>query len=242
MPKFEISAPVTAAQSDILSKDALDFLVHLSSAFEPRRQELLARRVHANLKSTPASFPIFFPKPSPFAKPSGPSRPSPPIFRTAASRSPVPWTARWSSTPSTPAPTFSWRISRTPTRPPGRTIIDGQINLRDAVHRDHRLHEPGRQEVQAEREDRDPAGPPARLAPQRKACAGRRRSRSPARSSISACIFFHNAQDADRKGHRPVFLSAEAGEPSRSPPVERRFQSSPRTRWASRAEPSARRC
>src|SRR5215469_6183140 len=41
---LEITAPVSGAQWEILSKDALDFVAKLCAEFEPRRQELLERR------------------------------------------------------------------------------------------------------------------------------------------------------------------------------------------------------
>ena len=46
-------------------------------------------------------------------------------------------------------------------------------------------------------------------------------------SSISGCIFFHNARELLRARHRPVLLPAEAGEPSRSPALERRLRAGP---------------
>ena len=41
---LEITASVSGAQTEILSKDALDFIARLTAEFEPRRQELLERR------------------------------------------------------------------------------------------------------------------------------------------------------------------------------------------------------
>ncbi len=42
--QLEITAPVSGAQWEILSKDALSFIARLAAEFEPRRQELLERR------------------------------------------------------------------------------------------------------------------------------------------------------------------------------------------------------
>src|SRR6478672_3535260 len=41
---LKITAPLSDAYRQILSAEALEFLVHLSKEFEPRRQELLERR------------------------------------------------------------------------------------------------------------------------------------------------------------------------------------------------------
>ncbi len=103
--------------------------------------------------------------------------------------------------------------------------IEGQINLRDAVSRDHRLHEPGGQAVQlAERTIADAAGPPARLASGGEAPVSSTASRSPARCSISACSSSTTPRSCSSQGQRAVLLSAEDGEPSRSAAVERRVQ------------------
>jgi malate synthase len=62
MPKLEILAPVAGAQSEILSKDAQDFLAALSAEFEPRRQDLLARRVTRQAEIDAGKFPDFLPE------------------------------------------------------------------------------------------------------------------------------------------------------------------------------------
>ena len=94
---------------------------------------------------------------------------------TAASRSPGPSTARWSSTRSTPARTSSWRTSRTPTRRPGRTSSRARRNLRDAVERHDRVRRArDGKALPPERARRDADGPAARLAPGREARPRRR--------------------------------------------------------------------
>ena len=40
-----VSAPITSEYGQILTPDALPFVINLHRSFEPRRQELLARRV-----------------------------------------------------------------------------------------------------------------------------------------------------------------------------------------------------
>jgi malate synthase len=58
MPKLEIAG----APSEILSKDALDFLLLLNSEFEPRRRDLLARRVKRQAEIDAGKFPDFLPE------------------------------------------------------------------------------------------------------------------------------------------------------------------------------------
>ena len=59
---LEVSAPVSGAQSEILSKDALDFLARLCAEFEPRRHDLLARRVTRQREIDAGKFPDFLPE------------------------------------------------------------------------------------------------------------------------------------------------------------------------------------
>ena len=66
-------------------------------------------------------------------------------------------------------------------------VVQGQINLRDAVRRTIELHESRRQAVPPQPADRDAARAPARLASRREARAASTASRCPARSSTSAC-------------------------------------------------------
>ncbi len=59
MSTLEITAPVN---SEILSKDALNFLEKLSAQFEPRRRELLERRLVRQREIDAGKFPDFLPE------------------------------------------------------------------------------------------------------------------------------------------------------------------------------------
>jgi malate synthase len=54
-----VQAPVSSAQSEILTKEALDFIARLCSEFEPRRQDLLNRRVERQRELDTGLFPDF---------------------------------------------------------------------------------------------------------------------------------------------------------------------------------------
>jgi len=56
---LEIIAPVNGPQTEILSKDALDFIARLAAEFEPRRQELLERRRARQHEIDAGRFPDF---------------------------------------------------------------------------------------------------------------------------------------------------------------------------------------
>src|SRR5580658_3845005 len=57
-----ITAPVTGAQTEILSPDALHFLARLTAEFEPRRQQLLEARRARQHQIDAGQFPDFLPE------------------------------------------------------------------------------------------------------------------------------------------------------------------------------------
>src|SRR5579863_5245218 len=60
--ELQINAPVTDAQATILTKDAREFVARLATEFEPRRQELLARRKVRQAEIDAGKFPDFLPE------------------------------------------------------------------------------------------------------------------------------------------------------------------------------------
>jgi malate synthase len=59
--ELRITAPVSEAQSAILTKDALHFVASLAAEFETRRQELLERRKVRQSEIDARHFPDFLP-------------------------------------------------------------------------------------------------------------------------------------------------------------------------------------
>ena len=90
--------------------------------------------------------------------------------------------------------------------------------------------------LHAQRQDRDAAGAAARLASAGGACAGRRRADVGLAVRFRA-LFLPQRQGAAAARHRPLFLSAEDGEPARGAAVERRLRRKPE---AARRRPTAR--
>jgi len=60
--ELQITAPVTPAQREILSSDALYFVVRLAAEFEGRRQDLLAKRRTRQAELDAGRFPDFLPE------------------------------------------------------------------------------------------------------------------------------------------------------------------------------------
>ncbi|WP_263408149.1 malate synthase A [Terriglobus tenax] len=62
LPGVSINAPLTAAHAEILTPEALAFLVELQRAFNPRRKELLAARVARQARIDSGEKPDFLPE------------------------------------------------------------------------------------------------------------------------------------------------------------------------------------
>ena len=109
-------------------------------------------------------------------------------------------------------------------RRPGDNLVEGQRNLRDAVLRKIDFTEPRGQVVRARRRGRRRWS----CAPAAGTCSERHVlvDGEPVSGSLFdfAMYFFHNAQIAARRRHRPVLLPAEDGEPPRGAAVERRVR------------------
>src|SRR5271169_253679 len=58
----EIRGPVSGRHADVLSKPAVEFLASLATTFEPRRQELLARRKVRQQQLDAGALPDFLPE------------------------------------------------------------------------------------------------------------------------------------------------------------------------------------
>ena len=89
------------------------------------------------------------------------------------------------------------------------------------------------QELQAQRQDRDAAGAPARLAPRREARDGRRQARLRRHLRLRA-VHVPQRQGAARARRRAVLLPAQDREPPRGAPLERHLRHD-----AERARPAA---
>ena len=144
LPGIEIMGPVSPDFDQILTQDALEFVAALHREFEPRRQELLARRAERQQRFDAGEMPDFLPE-------------------TASIRS-----AEWSIA-AQPADLLDRRVEITgPTDrkmvinalnsgastfmadfedancPTWANMIEGQLNLRDAVRRTIALEQGGR--------------------------------------------------------------------------------------------------
>ena len=108
--------------------------------------------------------------------------------------------------------------------PHWHNVIGGQVNLRDAIRRDHHVHQREGQGVRAPHRPaaRHHRGPPAGMALRREA---RRRGRHPGRRSARGLrpLLLPQRPGAARPRQRPVLLPAQDREPPRGPALGRRL-------------------
>ena len=173
---IQITAPLTEAQEFILSEEALRFLSKLARTFEPRRRQLLADRRSASRKSTAEPCRSFLPSTADIRNSDWQVAPIPAdlLDRRVEITGPVDRKMIINALNSG-ANVFmaDFEDSNSPT---WSNVIQGQVNLRDAVRGDHHLHQPRRKALRTLRDPGRPDGPPARLAPGGKALSGRWRA------------------------------------------------------------------
>ena len=119
--------------------------------------------------------------------------------------------------------------------------LQGQINLRDAIRRRIDYTSPEGKAYRLKPQDRRALRPAARLAPAREARADRRRAHFRRHLRFRA-VLLPQRERAPCARQRPVFLPAEAREPSRGAPLERRLRARAGRARRARADRSARRC
>ena len=131
MPKLEIAG----APSEILSNDALDFLVHLSSEFEPRRQDLLARRVKRQAEIDAGKFPDFLPETKSIRDAHWTVAPIPADLQDRRVEITGPVDRKMVINALNSGANVFMADFEDANSPSWSNNIDGQLNVRDAVHR-----------------------------------------------------------------------------------------------------------
>ena len=219
-----ILAPVPSGCEDVLTPEAVRFLVELHRKFDARRKELLERRVvRQSAKSTAGNFPIFSRRPSTSARATGPSRPFPPDL-------------------------MDRRVEIT--GPVDRKMIINALNSGASVFMAdfEDSNSPTWRTISTARSTCATPSAATSTSPARRAKSTSSTPKpaillvrprgwhlvekhflvdgEPMSGSLFdfGLFFFHNAKDAAGKRHRAVLLSAQDGEPSGSPPVERRVR------------------
>ena len=202
----KIDAPIPPGCEDILTPEAIAFIADLHRRFDARRRDLLNRRIQRQTSIDAGQLPDFLPETAEIRKSNYVVAPIPQdlLDRRVEITGPVDRKMVINALNSG-ANVFmaDFEDSNSPT---WENNLNGQINMRDAVRGRHWIHQPGRQTVQAESAPCGAVRSPARLAPARKACSGRRPADLRRRCSISACTSFTTRKPGWPKGRLPTSI------------------------------------
>ena len=223
-----ITATVTAPASEILTGPAIDFLEALARNFEDRRRELLGARVRRQQTFDQGALPDFLPETASIREAEWTVAPIPKdlLDRRVEITGPVDRKMVINALNSG-ANVFmaDFEDSNAPT---WSNVVEGQINLRDAVNRSIRLVSPeGKKYELAEKTATLLVRPRGWHLVEKHVLV----DSQPISASLFdfGLFFFHNVSQLLQARNRSVFLSAQNGEPSGSPALERRFRFRPGT-------------
>ena len=231
-PGIEVRAAVAPELAHVLTPDALAFVAGLHRQFEPERQAPARTRAHdARRSSTPVPVPISWPSTADVRAAEwrvGRARRGPAWI--AASRSPVPCERKMMVNALNSGARVFMADLEDALAPSWSNVIVGQSNLRDAVRRELDFDSPEGKRYALNAETATLLVRPRgwHLAERHVLVDG---------EPISASLFdfglylFHNAARVpgprSRSVPRPVLLPAQAGEPPRGTPLERRLRGGP---------------
>ena len=203
----QVAAPVTEADRSILTPEAVRFLRDLSRNFEPRRQELLARRRERQQEIDRGQMPQFLPQTAWIRDSEWVAAPIPADLQDRRVEITGPVDRKMIINALNSGASVFMADFEDSNSPTWRNNLDGQFNLRDAVNGTIELHKSRRKALPVRRAHRRPDGAAARLASGRKALSGGWQAdlRRPLRFRA---LLFSQCQSSDREGHRAVFLSA----------------------------------
>src|SRR5216683_2292872 len=221
MVQIQVTVPVSEAHKTVLTTEAVAFLKKLASEFEGRRQQLLAQRHERQARLDRGELPDFLPETAGVRKAewSVASIPKDLLDRRVEITGPVDRKMIINAL-NCGAEVFmaDFEDSNSPT---WNNNLDGHVNLRDAVNRTISFVNPEGKSYKLNEKTATllvrPRGWQADL-------------RRPVRLWT---VFLPQRQKFDRARNSALLLSSEAGEPSGSAFVERRFQFLPGLCWNS---------
>src|SRR5271155_4185321 len=133
--ELQIKAPVTDAQAEILSKDAREFVARLATEFEPRRQELLARRKVRQAEIDAGKFPDFLPETASIREREWTVAPTPTDLQDRRVEITGPVDRKMVINALNCGANVFMADFEDANSPTWHNNIDGQINVRDAINR-----------------------------------------------------------------------------------------------------------
>src|SRR5687768_4453592 len=202
-PGVMVLGEVTAQFAEILTPEALGFVARLHRRFEPRRQELLARRAERQREFDSGLLPDFLPQTKKVRESEWQVAPQPRDLLDRRVEITGPTDRKMViNALNCGASTFmaDFEDANCPT---WHNMVDGQVNLRDAVRRTIRLEQNGRQYRLND--------PSAVLIPRPRGWHLDERHLTVDRQPVSgalfdfALFFFHNARELIARGSGPYF-------------------------------------
>ena len=216
---IQITAPLTEAQQTILSEEAARFLSKLAQAFEPRRRQLLADRRERQQAVDNGAMPEFLSSTADIRNREWRVAPIPAdlLDRRVEITGPVERKMIINALNSG-ANVFmaDFEDSNSPT---WSNVMQGQVNLRDAVRGEITYTSPEGKRYEVIRKASRPDGAPARLAPDGKARPGEWRAHLGVPLRFRP-VLLPQRQNVDRQRDGSLLLPAENGEPPGGSPVE----------------------
>ena len=218
----QINAPILPGFETILTPPALELVAKLHRSFQPRRKTLLAARAERAKRLDAGERPDFPAETKAVREGDWKIAPIPQALHCRRVEITGPVDAKMVINAFNSGADSYMTDFEDSNSPKWDNQIQGQINIgqRDPPHAHARG---GRQELQAQRQDRDAAGAPARLAPRRETRAGRWRARFGRPVRLRA-VHVPQREGAARARRRAVLLPAEDGKPPRGATVERRVR------------------
>jgi malate synthase len=133
--ELQINAPVSGAQSEILSKEARNFVARLAVEFEPRRQELLAKRIVRQAEIDAGKFPDFLPETASIREREWTVAPIPSDLQDRRTEITGPVDRKMVINALNSGASVFMADFEDANSPTWHNNIDGQINVRDAINR-----------------------------------------------------------------------------------------------------------
>jgi malate synthase len=201
----QINAPVSAEYATILTPEALELVAKLHRAFEPRRKELLKKRVERQARIDAGEMPDFLPETKHIREGDWKIAPLPKALECRRVEITGPVEAKMIINAYNSGADSYMTDFEDSNSPKWDNQIQGQINLYKAIRRQLSFKNEAGKEYKlndkiATLQDTSP-----RLAPGRKACADRRPAGLRRHLRFRPGVLFHNAKEQLARGAGPFF-------------------------------------
>jgi malate synthase len=153
----QINAPINADYATILTPEALALVAKLHRAFEPRRQELLKKRVERQARIDAGEMPDFLPETKHIREGDWKIAPLPKALERRRTEITGPVEAKMIINAYNSGADSYMTDFEDSNSPKWDNQIQGQVNLYKAIRRELSFQERSRQGIQAQRQDRHPA-------------------------------------------------------------------------------------